>query len=83
MGGARGAKGCGEAGTTFAPAAIMNALEGALTLLGIVDIDMPATSERVQHVLTSFSKCQLIDMLATSERVQRVLASTSKCQLAL
>ena len=42
-----GAKGCGEAGTIGAPAAIMNAVVDALAPLGTVDIDMPATSERV------------------------------------
>jgi len=56
--GARSAKGRGEAGTIGAPA-IMNAVEGALTPLGIVVIDMPATSERVWRVLASYDKCQL------------------------
>ena len=42
-----GAKGCGEAGTIGAPPAIMNALLDALTPLGITDLDMPATPERL------------------------------------
>jgi len=42
-----GAKGCGEAGTIGAPPAIMNALLDALAPLGITDLDMPATPERL------------------------------------
>jgi carbon-monoxide dehydrogenase large subunit len=42
-----GAKGCGEAGTIGAPPAIMNAVLDALAPLGITDLDMPATPERV------------------------------------
>ena len=56
--GARSAKGRGAARTIGAPA-IMNAVEGALTPLGTVVIDMPATSERVWRVLASYDKCQL------------------------
>ena len=39
-----GVKGCGEAGAIGAPAAVMNAVTDAL---GVVDLPMPATSERV------------------------------------
>ena len=39
-----GAKGCGEAGTIGAPAAIMNAVVDALAPLGIVDIDIPPSA---------------------------------------
>jgi len=46
-----GAKGCGEAGTIGAPAAIMNAVVDALAPFGVVDIDMPATSERVWRAI--------------------------------
>ena len=46
-----GAKGCGEAGTIGAPAAIMNAVFDALAPLGVTDLDMPATSERVWHAI--------------------------------
>ena len=38
-----GVKGCGEAGAIAAPAALMNAITDALG----VEIDMPATSEKV------------------------------------
>jgi len=38
-----GAKGCGEAGTIGAPAAIMNAVVNALSPLGVKDLAMPAT----------------------------------------
>jgi carbon-monoxide dehydrogenase large subunit len=46
-----GAKGCGEAGTIGAPAAVMNAVADALSPLGIADIGMPATPERVWHAI--------------------------------
>ena len=42
-----GAKGVAEAGTIAAPAAIMNAVVDALAPLGVDDVDMPATPERV------------------------------------
>jgi carbon-monoxide dehydrogenase large subunit len=42
-----GIKGCGEAGATGAPPAIMNAILDALRPLGIDNIDMPATAPRV------------------------------------
>ncbi|MBY0323587.1 MAG: xanthine dehydrogenase family protein molybdopterin-binding subunit [Reyranella sp.] len=47
-----GAKGCGEAGTIGAPPAIMNAVLDALAPLGVIDLDMPATSERVFRAIT-------------------------------
>lgn len=53
-----GAKGCGEAGTIGAPAAIMNAVVDALAPLGIVDIDMPATSERLWRAMANCGKSQ-------------------------
>jgi carbon-monoxide dehydrogenase large subunit len=43
-----GVKGCGEAGAIGSPAAIMNAITHAL---GIKDISMPATSEKVWRAL--------------------------------
>ncbi len=46
-----GVKGCGEAGTTAALPAIMNALVDALAELGIEHIDMPATPERVWRAI--------------------------------
>jgi carbon-monoxide dehydrogenase large subunit len=44
-----GAKGCGEAGAIGSPAAIMNALTDAL---GVNDISMPATSEKIWRALS-------------------------------
>ena len=47
-----GVKGCGEAGTTAAGAAVVNALHDALRHAGVDHIiDMPATSERVWRAL--------------------------------
>ncbi len=43
-----GVKGCGEAGAIGAPAAVMNAVTHAL---GVVDVAMPATPERVWRAL--------------------------------
>ncbi len=42
-----GAKGVGEAGTTAAPAAVVNAVIDALVPFGITNIDMPLTPPRV------------------------------------
>jgi carbon-monoxide dehydrogenase large subunit len=42
-----GTKGVGEAGTTGAPPAIVNAVLDALRPLGVTAIDMPVTSEKV------------------------------------
>jgi carbon-monoxide dehydrogenase large subunit len=43
-----GVKGCGESGAIAAPAAVMNALTDAL---GVHDLQMPATPERVWRAL--------------------------------
>ncbi len=43
-----GAKGCGEAGTIAAPAAVVSAL---LDALGIADLEMPATPHRVWQAI--------------------------------
>jgi carbon-monoxide dehydrogenase large subunit len=42
-----GAKGCGEAGAIAAPAVVVSAALDALAPLGIVDLDMPLTSEQI------------------------------------
>jgi carbon-monoxide dehydrogenase large subunit len=42
-----GAKGCGEAGSIGAPAAVVSAVLDALAPLGIADLDMPVTSEQL------------------------------------
>jgi aerobic carbon-monoxide dehydrogenase large subunit len=44
---AMGVKGCGEAGSVGAPAAVINAVSDALSERGVRHIDMPATPERV------------------------------------
>jgi len=46
-----GAKGCGEAGTIAAPAAIVNAILDALAPLGVDAIEMPATPQRVWQAI--------------------------------
>jgi carbon-monoxide dehydrogenase large subunit len=46
-----GVKGCGEAGAIGAPAAIMNAVVNALAPLGVKDLAMPATAERVWRAI--------------------------------
>ena len=46
-----GAKGAGEAGTVGALAAVMNAILDALAPLGITEMEMPATSERVWRAI--------------------------------
>ncbi len=45
-----GVKGCGEAGAIGAPAAVINAICDAI---GVKDVEMPATSERVWRALRS------------------------------
>jgi carbon-monoxide dehydrogenase large subunit len=42
-----GAKGCGEAGATGAPPAVVNAVVDALKEFGVVHLDMPLTREKV------------------------------------
>jgi carbon-monoxide dehydrogenase large subunit len=46
-----GAKGCGEAGAIGAPAAIVSAVLDALRPIGVTDIVMPVTAERVWHAI--------------------------------
>jgi len=46
-----GAKGAGEAGTVGALPAVMNAVIDALAPLGIRQLDMPASAERVWHAI--------------------------------
>jgi aerobic carbon-monoxide dehydrogenase large subunit len=48
-----GVKGIGEAGTIAAPAAVMNAVIDALAPLGVTDLGMPATPERVWRAIHS------------------------------
>ena len=42
-----GAKGCGEAGSIGAPAAVVSAALDALAGLGVIDLEMPITSEQI------------------------------------
>jgi carbon-monoxide dehydrogenase large subunit len=46
-----GAKGAGEAGTVGALPAVINAVMDALAPLGVADLDMPATGERVWQAI--------------------------------
>ncbi len=46
-----GVKGVGEAGTIAAPAAVMNAVADALAPLGVREIEMPATPERIWRAI--------------------------------
>ncbi|MBX9830007.1 MAG: xanthine dehydrogenase family protein molybdopterin-binding subunit [Xanthobacteraceae bacterium] len=48
-----GAKGCGEAGSIGAPAAITGAVLDALRPLGVTDLEMPLTPERVWKAITA------------------------------
>jgi carbon-monoxide dehydrogenase large subunit len=55
-----GAKGCGEAGTIGAPAAIVGAALDALRPLGVTDIAMPLTPERVWRAIRDARKSSLV-----------------------
>ena len=46
-----GVKGAGEAGCVGAPPAVINAILDALRPLGVIDIEMPATSERIWRAI--------------------------------
>ncbi len=46
-----GAKGVGETGTIAAAPAVINAVIDALSHLGVTDIQMPATPERVWRAI--------------------------------
>jgi aerobic carbon-monoxide dehydrogenase large subunit len=46
-----GAKGCGEAGSIGAPAAIVSAVLDALRSMGVTDIQLPLTPERVWQIM--------------------------------
>ena len=51
-----GVKGCGEAGAIGAPVAVMNAVIDALAPLGIADLPMPATPEKVWRAIQQHRK---------------------------
>jgi carbon-monoxide dehydrogenase large subunit len=46
-----GVKGCGEAGCAGALTSMMNAIADALSDLGVTNVDMPATPERVWQAI--------------------------------
>lgn len=48
-----GVKGAGEAGTTAAPPAIVNAVVDALSEFGVEHVDMPVTSERIWRLIAA------------------------------
>jgi carbon-monoxide dehydrogenase large subunit len=48
-----GMKGCGEAGTVGALAAVANAAQDALWDMGIKQVDMPLTSEKIWSLINS------------------------------
>ena len=47
------AKGCGESGAIGAPAAVVSALRDTLSPLGVRDLEMPATPERLWRVMAA------------------------------
>ncbi|TMF34976.1 MAG: xanthine dehydrogenase family protein molybdopterin-binding subunit, partial [Chloroflexi bacterium] len=51
-----GVKGIGEAGTIAASAAVINAICDALSPLGIKHVDMPATPDKLWHMMKGASK---------------------------
>ena len=51
-----GVKGCGESGTIVGPAAVMNAALDALAAVGVTDIDMPLTPQRVWHAMRAAAR---------------------------
>ena len=46
-----GAKGVGEGGTVAATPTVMNAILDALAPLGVIDVPMPATAERIWRAM--------------------------------
>ena len=51
-----GVKGCGEVGAIGSPPSVINAVVDALSELGVDDISMPATSEKVWNAINNASK---------------------------
>jgi carbon-monoxide dehydrogenase large subunit len=52
---ALGVKGCGEAGTIGSTPAVINAVVDALSDLGVNDVPIPATPERVWQAIRAAS----------------------------
>ena len=53
-----GVKGCGEVGAIGSPPAVINAIVDALSPLGVNDISMPATPEKVWRAIQSAATAQ-------------------------
>jgi carbon-monoxide dehydrogenase large subunit len=51
-----GVKGCGEVGAIGSPPAVINAVVDALSELGVDDISMPATPEKIWNAINNVSK---------------------------
>jgi carbon-monoxide dehydrogenase large subunit len=56
-----GTKGCGEVGTIGSPAAVTNAIVDALSGLGIVHVDMPASPNRIWRLIQNASLTQAVE----------------------
>ena len=54
-----GAKGCGEAGATAAPPAVINAIVDALASLGVRHVEMPATAMRIWDVMRAAQRARI------------------------
>ena len=53
-----GVKGCGEAGAIASPPALINAVIHALAPLGITDMSMPASPEKVWRAINDATQAQ-------------------------
>merc|ERR1711991_235099 len=53
-----GVKGCGEAGAIASPPALINAVIDALSPLGVTDMSMPASPEKVWRAINEADKAQ-------------------------
>jgi aerobic carbon-monoxide dehydrogenase large subunit len=51
-----GAKGLGESGATAAPQAVVNAVVNALAHLGVRDVEMPCTPQKVWRILQAVTQ---------------------------
>jgi aerobic carbon-monoxide dehydrogenase large subunit len=54
-----GAKGCGEAGSIGAPAAVVSAALDALAGLGVTDLEMPLTPEQIWRRIGEYETVRL------------------------
>jgi len=51
-----GVKGCGEAGAIASPPAVINAIVDALSVVGVTDMSMPATPQKVWRAIQAATK---------------------------